>query len=69
MHVLDLGLQLAAIVLADLLTSRPIDAAKSFRAKGISPPACFTPFFTAAEREQAGCQHRLFFAQTDLPRF
>jgi hypothetical protein len=27
--------------------------------------ACFTPFFTAAEREQAGCQHRPFFAQTD----
>lgn len=28
--------------------------------------ACFTPFFTAAEREQAGCQHRLFFAQTEF---
>ena len=28
--------------------------------------ACFTPFFTATEREQAGCQHRLFFAQTEF---
>ena len=28
--------------------------------------ACFTPFFTAAEREEAGCQHRLFFAQTEF---
>jgi hypothetical protein len=28
--------------------------------------ACFTPFFTAAEREQAGCRHRLFFAQTEF---
>jgi len=25
----------------------------------------FTPFFTAAERQQAGCQHRLFFAQVE----
>jgi len=28
--------------------------------------ACFTPFFTATEREHAGCQHRLFFAQTEF---
>jgi hypothetical protein len=28
--------------------------------------ACFTPFFTAAEREDAGCRHRLFFAQTEF---
>ncbi len=28
--------------------------------------ACFTPFFTAAEREHAGCHHRLFFAQTEF---
>ena len=28
--------------------------------------ACFTPFFTAAEREDAGCHHRLFFAQTEF---
>jgi hypothetical protein len=28
--------------------------------------ACFTPFFTAAEREEAGCRHRLFFAQTEF---
>ena len=28
--------------------------------------ARFTPFFSAAEREQAGCQHRLFFAQTEF---
>ena len=27
--------------------------------------AYFTPFFTAAERKQAGCQHRLFFAQVE----
>lgn len=27
--------------------------------------ACFTPFFTAQERKQAGCQHRLFFAQVE----
>jgi hypothetical protein len=25
----------------------------------------FTPFFTAEERRDAGCQHRLFFAQTE----
>lgn len=25
----------------------------------------FTPFFTAAERQQAGCQHRLFFSQVE----
>ena len=28
--------------------------------------ACFTPFFTPQEREEAGCQHRLFFAQTEF---
>jgi hypothetical protein len=28
--------------------------------------ATFTPFFTEKERKQAGCQHRLFFAQTEL---
>jgi hypothetical protein len=28
--------------------------------------ACFTPFFTAAEREEAGCRHRLLFAQTEF---
>ncbi len=28
--------------------------------------ACLTPFFTAAEREEAGCRHRLFFAQTEF---
>src|SRR3984893_16368918 len=28
--------------------------------------ACFTPFFTAAERETAGCRHRLFFAQVEF---
>ena len=28
--------------------------------------ACFTPFFTPAEREHAGCHHRLFFAQTEF---
>jgi hypothetical protein len=28
--------------------------------------ARFTPFFTSAEREHAGCQHRLFFAQVEF---
>jgi len=28
--------------------------------------AAFTPFFTERERKQAGCQHRLFFAQVEL---
>ena len=28
--------------------------------------AAFTPFFPERERRQAGCQHRLFFAQTEL---
>ena len=28
--------------------------------------AAFTPFFTERERRQAGCQHRLFFAQVEL---
>jgi hypothetical protein len=28
--------------------------------------ACLTPFFTATEREQAGCQHRLFFSQVEF---
>jgi hypothetical protein len=27
--------------------------------------ARLTPFFTAREREQAGCQHRLFFSQIE----
>ena len=27
--------------------------------------ACCTPFFTEQERKQAGCQHRLFFAQVE----
>jgi hypothetical protein len=27
--------------------------------------AAFTPFFTERERQEAGCQHRLFFAQTE----
>src|SRR5262249_45947146 len=27
--------------------------------------ACLTPFFSAAERQQAGCQHRLFFSQVE----
>jgi hypothetical protein len=26
----------------------------------------FTPFFTETERQQAGCQHRLFFSQVEL---
>jgi hypothetical protein len=27
--------------------------------------ADLTPFFTAGERERAGCQHRLFFSQVE----
>jgi hypothetical protein len=27
---------------------------------------CFTPFFTATERQHAGCQHRLFFSQVEF---
>lgn len=27
--------------------------------------ACFTPFFRERERQQAGCRHRLFFAQAE----
>ncbi len=27
--------------------------------------ATFTPFFTEKERQQAGCQHRLFFAKVE----
>jgi hypothetical protein len=27
--------------------------------------AAFTPFITDKERRQAGCQHRLFFAQVE----
>ncbi len=28
--------------------------------------ACFTPFFTPAEHDEAGYRHRLFFAQTEF---
>jgi hypothetical protein len=27
--------------------------------------ACLTPFFKESEREEAGCQHRLFFSQVE----
>jgi len=30
--------------------------------------ACFTPLFTEKERQQAGCQHRLFLARSSPPR-
>jgi hypothetical protein len=43
--------------LADLLTPRDLVTC------GQKWLARFTPFFTATEREHAGCQHRLFFAQ------
>ncbi len=46
--------------LADSLTPRDLIAC------GRKWLACFTPFFTPQEREQAGCQHRLFFAQTEI---
>ena len=45
--------------LADSLTPQDI------RACGQKWLAALTPFFTPREGEQAGCQHRLFFAQTE----
>jgi hypothetical protein len=45
--------------LADSLT------AKDLLTCGQKWLAYFTPFFTEAERKQAGCQHRLFFAQVE----
>ncbi len=46
-------------VLADSLTSRDLlTCAHKWM-------AAFTPFFTDQERRQAGCQHRLFFAQVE----
>ena len=46
--------------LADSLTARDILNC------GQKWLAAFTPFFTEKERKEAGCQHRLFFAQTEL---
>jgi hypothetical protein len=46
--------------LADSLTARDILIC------GQKWLATFTPFFTAKERQQAGCHHRLFFAQVEL---
>ena len=46
--------------LADSLTSRDLLNC------GQKWLATFTPFFTERERKQAGCQHRLFFAQVEL---
>jgi hypothetical protein len=46
--------------LADSLTARDVLTC------GQKWLATFTPFFTDRERKQAGCQHRLFFAQTEL---
>jgi hypothetical protein len=46
--------------LADSLTTRDVlNCAQKWL-------ATFTPFFTEKERKQAGCQHRIFFAQTEL---
>jgi hypothetical protein len=46
--------------LADTLTpSDPLACGQKWLAR-------LTPFFTAAEREQAGCQHRLFFSQVEF---
>jgi len=45
--------------LADSLTSRDL-ATCAHKWLGT-----FTPFFTESERKQAGCQHRLFFAQIE----
>src|SRR5437762_1451678 len=46
--------------LADCLTARDLLSC------GQKWLATFTPFFTERERKQAGCQHRLFFAQVEL---
>jgi len=46
--------------LADALSPRDLIAC------GQKWLACFTPFFTARERDEAGCRHRLFFAQTEF---
>jgi hypothetical protein len=45
--------------LADALTARDLGACAR---KWLT---AFTPFFTPQERRQAGCQHRLFFSQTE----
>jgi hypothetical protein len=46
--------------LADSLTARDLLTC------GQKWLAIFTPFFTERERKQAGCHHRLFFAQVEL---
>jgi hypothetical protein len=46
--------------LADSLT------AKDLLACGQKWLTAFTPFFTARERKDAGCRHRLFFAQASI---
>jgi hypothetical protein len=45
--------------LADCLTARDLVSC------GQKWLARLTPFFTSKEREQAGCQHRLFFSQVE----
>jgi len=45
--------------LADSLTAKDLPTCGQKRL------AYFTPFFTEAERKEAGCQHRLFFAQAE----
>jgi hypothetical protein len=45
--------------LADSLTARDVLQC------GLKWLATFTPFFTPRERREAGCQHRLFFAQAE----
>jgi hypothetical protein len=46
--------------LADALTAEDLSTC------GQKWLARFTPFFTARERKQAGCQHRLFFSQIEF---
>jgi hypothetical protein len=46
--------------LADALTPRDLIAC------GQKWLSCFTPFFTPQERDESGCRHRLFFAQTEF---
>src|SRR5712692_107152 len=48
--------------LADSLTARDL------RRCGEKWLAAFTPFLTATDRRQTGCQHRLFFSQVEFAR-
>jgi len=47
------------------VTSRIFPPARLLHAGGRFALRAFTPFITDKERRQAGCQHRLFFAQVE----